>query len=68
MPDLPHHLHATISGNASIRPSAASEMVIDLVAARAPGGFGHLEEVATKAELAEVVHGSTRLAGFATTR
>ncbi len=41
------------------------ERVIDLVASRAPLGFADIGAVATKAELAEVVQGYARLAGFA---
>jgi 2-polyprenyl-6-methoxyphenol hydroxylase-like FAD-dependent oxidoreductase len=41
------------------------ERVIDLVAERAPDGFTRLEDVITSAELAAIVGGYARLAGFA---
>jgi 2-polyprenyl-6-methoxyphenol hydroxylase-like FAD-dependent oxidoreductase len=41
------------------------ERVIDLVAERAPEGFTRLEDVITFAELAAIVGGYARLAGFA---
>ena len=44
------------------------ERVIDLVAARAPGGFSAIEDVATPSELAGVVRGYAQLAGFAPPR
>ena len=44
------------------------ERVIDLVAARAPGGFARLDDVATTDELAGVVRGYAQLAGFAAVR
>lgn len=40
------------------------ERVIDVVEERAPNGFAHLEEVASPAELAAIVKGYARLAGF----
>jgi 5-methylphenazine-1-carboxylate 1-monooxygenase len=40
------------------------ERVIDLVASRAPQGFGHVRDVATDAELAGIVRGYAQLAGF----
>jgi 2-polyprenyl-6-methoxyphenol hydroxylase-like FAD-dependent oxidoreductase len=45
--------------------SGGPERVIDLVAARAPQGFAAVEEVATEAELAGIVRGYAKLAGFA---
>ncbi len=44
------------------------ERVIDLVAARAPTGFGDVHEVATAEELAGIVRGYATLAGFAVSR
>ncbi len=44
------------------------ERVIDLVAARAPDGFTDIGHVATEAELAGIVRGYARLAGFAAAR
>ena len=41
------------------------ERVIDLVSARAPAGFGRIEEVASAAELAAIVGGYASMAGFA---
>ncbi len=41
------------------------ERVIDLVASRSPAGFTRVEDVATEAELAAIVRGYARLAGFA---
>lgn len=41
------------------------ERVINLVAARAPKGFAHVEDVATHEELAGIAQGYARLAGFA---
>jgi 5-methylphenazine-1-carboxylate 1-monooxygenase len=38
--------------------------VIDLVEARAPSGFAHLDEVASHAELEAIVKGYSKLAGF----
>jgi len=43
------------------------ERVIDLVASRAPQGFAEIGAVATEAELAEIIQGYARLAGFAVT-
>lgn len=43
------------------------ERVIDLVASRAPDGFRTIGDVATQAELAGIVRGYARLAGFAAT-
>ena len=40
------------------------ERVIDLAAARAPHGFGHVHEVATEAELSGIVRGYAQMAGF----
>ena len=40
------------------------ERVVDLVASRAPQGFERLSDVATDAELSEIVRGYARLAGF----
>jgi 2-polyprenyl-6-methoxyphenol hydroxylase-like FAD-dependent oxidoreductase len=40
------------------------ERVIDLIAARAPEGFASVEDVATETELAAIVRGYARLAGF----
>ena len=44
------------------------ERVIDLVAGRAPGGFGEIGEVASAAELQGIVRGYAQLAGFAVAR
>ena len=44
------------------------ERVIDLVAARAPDGFGRVEDVATEAELGDIVKGYARVAGFSVVR
>jgi 5-methylphenazine-1-carboxylate 1-monooxygenase len=44
------------------------ERVVDLVAARAPGGFVRLEDVATRAELSDIVKGYAQVAGFSVTR
>ncbi len=44
------------------------ERVIDLVASRAPAGFGDVQEVATAEELAGIVRGYATLAGFAVPR
>ena len=44
------------------------ERVVDLVAARAPGGFASIGDVATEAELAGIVRGYAGLAGFAVAR
>ena len=41
------------------------ERVIDLVAGRAPDGFGRVADVATEAELVGIVRGYAQLAGFA---
>jgi len=41
------------------------ERIIDLAAARAPDGFGHIHDIATPAELADIAQGYARLAGFA---
>jgi 5-methylphenazine-1-carboxylate 1-monooxygenase len=41
------------------------ERVIDIVADRAPAGFTRLEDVITRAELADIVGGYASLAGFA---
>jgi len=41
------------------------ERVLDLIASRAPAGFAHLHSVATPEELADIVQGYARLAGFA---
>lgn len=41
------------------------ERVIDLVSARAPGGFADIADVATHAELEAVVRGYAAMAGFA---
>ncbi len=41
------------------------ERVIDLVAARAPDGFTHIDDIATRQELESVVRGYATLAGFA---
>ncbi len=43
------------------------ERVIDFVSARAPDGFADIAEVASTAELAEIVSGYARTAGFAVT-
>ena len=40
------------------------ERVMDLVAARAPGGFANIDDVATEAELLGIVRGYAQLAGF----
>src|SRR6476659_2171839 len=40
------------------------ERVVDLVASRAPQGFERLSDVATGAELSEIVRGYAKLAGF----
>ena len=40
------------------------ERVVDLVASRAPQGFERLSDVATDAELSEIVRGYAKLAGF----
>jgi 5-methylphenazine-1-carboxylate 1-monooxygenase len=40
------------------------ERVIDVVEARAPDGFAHLEEVASHAELEAIVKGYSTMAGF----
>lgn len=40
------------------------ERVIDVVEARAPGGFVHLEEIASHAELEAIVKGYSKMAGF----
>jgi 5-methylphenazine-1-carboxylate 1-monooxygenase len=44
------------------------ERVVDLVAARAPNGFGHVHDVATEAELADIVKGYAQVAGFSVVR
>ncbi len=44
------------------------ERVIDFVADRAPDGFANLSAVATQEELAAIVGGYARLAGFAVAR
>jgi 2-polyprenyl-6-methoxyphenol hydroxylase-like FAD-dependent oxidoreductase len=41
------------------------EQVIDLAAARAPHGFAKIEDIASHQELAGIVKGYARLAGFA---
>jgi 2-polyprenyl-6-methoxyphenol hydroxylase-like FAD-dependent oxidoreductase len=41
------------------------ERVIDLIAARAPGGFVQVTDIATEAELLAIVRGYAQLAGFA---
>ena len=48
--------------------SGGPERVIDLVASRAPGGFDKVAEVASHAELENVVRGYANLAGFAVPR
>jgi hypothetical protein len=40
------------------------ERVIDLVAARAPDGFAHLEEVISRAELEGIAGQYRKVAGF----
>ena len=57
-------LPATAAIVASNR-SGGPERVIDVVAARAPRGFGHVGEVATPEELEAIVRGYAKLAGFA---
>jgi hypothetical protein len=42
--------------------------VVDLVAARAPDGFGRVQDVATEAELADIVKGYAQVAGFSVVR
>jgi hypothetical protein len=42
--------------------------VLDVVAARAPDGFRRLEDVITREEIADIVGGYARMAGFADTR
>ena len=44
------------------------ERVVDLVAARAPNGFGRIQDVATEAELADIVKGYAQVAGFSVVR
>ena len=44
------------------------ERVVDLVAARAPDGFDRIEDVATEAELADIVRGYAQVAGFSVVR
>jgi 2-polyprenyl-6-methoxyphenol hydroxylase-like FAD-dependent oxidoreductase len=44
------------------------ERVIDLVAARAPEGFGRVADVASEAELGDIVKGYARVAGFSVVR
>ena len=44
------------------------ERVINVVAERAPAGFGRIEDVATEAELAGIVRGYAQLAGFGVRR
>jgi 2-polyprenyl-6-methoxyphenol hydroxylase-like FAD-dependent oxidoreductase len=44
------------------------ERVIDVVAARAPDGFGHVQDVATQAELSDIVKGYAQVAGFSVVR
>ncbi len=48
--------------------SGGPERVVDLVAARAPGGFARVEDVASEAELTEIVRGYAQLAGFGVRR
>jgi 2-polyprenyl-6-methoxyphenol hydroxylase-like FAD-dependent oxidoreductase len=57
-------LPATVAVVQSNR-SGGPERVIDLAAARAPDGFGHIHDIATAAELADIAQGYARLAGFA---
>jgi 5-methylphenazine-1-carboxylate 1-monooxygenase len=44
------------------------ERVIDLIAARAPGGFADVRDVATETDLADIVRGYAQLAGFSVVR
>ena len=44
------------------------ERVIDLAAGRAPDGFARVEDVASEAELTEIVRGYAQLAGFGVRR
>ena len=44
------------------------ERVIDLVAVRAPDGFGRVADVASEAELGDIVKGYARVAGFSVVR
>jgi 2-polyprenyl-6-methoxyphenol hydroxylase-like FAD-dependent oxidoreductase len=44
------------------------ERVVDLVAARAPDGFDRVQDVATEAELADIVKGYAQVAGFSVVR
>jgi 2-polyprenyl-6-methoxyphenol hydroxylase-like FAD-dependent oxidoreductase len=44
------------------------ERVIDLIAARAPDGFGQMQDIATDAELADIVRGYAQVAGFSVVR
>jgi 2-polyprenyl-6-methoxyphenol hydroxylase-like FAD-dependent oxidoreductase len=44
------------------------ERVVDLVAARAPDGFDQVQNIATDAELSDIVRGYARVAGFSVVR
>jgi len=51
---------AVVHSNRTGRP----ERIIDLAAARAPDGCGHIHEMATPSDLADITQGYARLAGF----
>jgi 2-polyprenyl-6-methoxyphenol hydroxylase-like FAD-dependent oxidoreductase len=44
--------------------SGGPERVIDVIEERAPRGFKHIEEIASRAELEAIVKGYTKMAGF----